>query len=275
MKLILSRKGFDTGFGGVPSPIVDGRPISFPIPTKQPTETVFADLRGEIYSQIPVLTNNKITATDYCHVDPDINESVLLRRSGWRGSLGQTSSSASHLRKQEVIPGDLFLFFGLFQNVIVANGKYKYSGPREHRIWGWLQIDEIINLGSDGSHALTNYPWLKGHPHVRPGWDNYNTLFLAKQSLELPGLSSNERGYGTFNNGLRLTAPGAQCSKWLLPDFFNPILGGTGLTYHKPDNWSHDGTVQRIGNGQEFVADITDNERAMIWIESLFSEGVR
>ena len=32
MRVILSRKGFDSGAGGVPSPIIDGRPVSMPIP---------------------------------------------------------------------------------------------------------------------------------------------------------------------------------------------------------------------------------------------------
>jgi hypothetical protein len=33
MKIIFSRKGFDTTFGGVPSPIIHGVPYSLPIPT--------------------------------------------------------------------------------------------------------------------------------------------------------------------------------------------------------------------------------------------------
>ena len=32
MKIILSRKGFDSSSGGGPSPIVDGRCLSLPIP---------------------------------------------------------------------------------------------------------------------------------------------------------------------------------------------------------------------------------------------------
>jgi hypothetical protein len=37
VKLILSRKGFDSAAGGVPSPLIDGRPVSLPIPTRQPS----------------------------------------------------------------------------------------------------------------------------------------------------------------------------------------------------------------------------------------------
>jgi hypothetical protein len=40
MKLILSRKGFDSSTGGIPSPIFpDGRMVSLPIPDKSSTLT--------------------------------------------------------------------------------------------------------------------------------------------------------------------------------------------------------------------------------------------
>ncbi len=32
MKIIISRKGFDSKYGGCPSPIIGNRPISLPIP---------------------------------------------------------------------------------------------------------------------------------------------------------------------------------------------------------------------------------------------------
>jgi hypothetical protein len=35
MKVILSRKGFDSGYGGIPSPVLpDGTMLSLPIPSK-------------------------------------------------------------------------------------------------------------------------------------------------------------------------------------------------------------------------------------------------
>ena len=40
MKLILSRKGFDSSAGKCPSPIINARPVSMPIPaTKTSTTT--------------------------------------------------------------------------------------------------------------------------------------------------------------------------------------------------------------------------------------------
>ena len=44
MKLVLSRKGFDSSAGGIPSPILpDGRLISLPIPSREDDFT-FADI---------------------------------------------------------------------------------------------------------------------------------------------------------------------------------------------------------------------------------------
>lgn len=41
LRIILSRKGFDSAGGGVPSPIVNGEPISLPIPTAKRSETTY------------------------------------------------------------------------------------------------------------------------------------------------------------------------------------------------------------------------------------------
>jgi hypothetical protein len=40
VRIIFSRKGFDSASGGCPSPIVDGMPIPLPIPTRQPIATI-------------------------------------------------------------------------------------------------------------------------------------------------------------------------------------------------------------------------------------------
>ena len=44
MKLIFSRKGLDSEAGGAPSPIVDGRPVSLPIPYDRNAATTYDDL---------------------------------------------------------------------------------------------------------------------------------------------------------------------------------------------------------------------------------------
>jgi hypothetical protein len=41
MRVIFSRKGFDSAAGKVPSPIIEGEPISLPIPTERRSETSY------------------------------------------------------------------------------------------------------------------------------------------------------------------------------------------------------------------------------------------
>jgi hypothetical protein len=71
-------------------------------------------------------------------------------------------------------------------------------GPRRHVIFGWLQVDEIVDLGPDGSSALARFPWLERHPHVRPDWSRSNAIFLAKQFLSIGG--STKPGFGVFDH---------------------------------------------------------------------------
>ena len=87
MKLILSRKGFDSAAGGCASPLIDGRPVSLPIPTRMPTPTRYRDLAGEIAGLVTDLTKGRITADHPCHLDPDLDPGALPRAPGWRGRI--------------------------------------------------------------------------------------------------------------------------------------------------------------------------------------------
>ena len=129
MKIIFSRKGFDSAAGGVPSPIVAGRPVSLPIPTKMPSPLQFADLAGDVPALVADLTKGKVAPGRNCHLDPDIDPTHCSRQSGWRGALGQDGAAQGHLAKQQVQPGDLFLFWGLFRPVDKLAGKWTTRAP--------------------------------------------------------------------------------------------------------------------------------------------------
>ena len=84
MKVILSRKGFDSQYGGMPSPILpDGTLLSLPIPSKTDMETKYRDLyygNSSYYDIIHTLNpNNKIKEEYNCHLDPDIREEIKDR----------------------------------------------------------------------------------------------------------------------------------------------------------------------------------------------------
>lgn len=83
MEVILSRKGFDSAYGGYPSPILpNGQMISLPIPSEDSVR--YSDLEvseGLIYYELMEQLNRKIKMNDSrheidketsCHLDPDM-----------------------------------------------------------------------------------------------------------------------------------------------------------------------------------------------------------
>lgn len=273
MKLVLSRKGFDSSAGGVPSPLLEGRPISLPIPTRMPTPITFGDLTEPIPTLIEQLTRGRYTRATPCHLDPDLDPRVRPRAPGWRGALGQLAAAQSHLAGQGVGVGDLFLFWGLFRPVTQIQGRWSYEGQREHRVFGWLQIGEVFSLGVDGTHAAERYPWLEEHPHTRAGWKENNTLYIAAERLMLDGRIAQRPGFGLFKTGFRLTESHAsRPSIWSVPDWLNVTRGGVGMTYHPSQRWSSSGTLEAAARGQEFVADITNRADALAWLDQLFAQ---
>jgi len=163
MKLILSRKGFDSSYGGCPSPILpDGTLLSMPIPdADEPELPLYQDLfyHGRSLEDIRrALGGRKYTPGQRCHLDPDIRP--LERReplSTWAPAFGQCGSAQGHLRNQGVGIGDIFLFFGLYrQTEITEDGGIRFlprSQPR-HIMYGYFQIGDIIT----GEDIPKRYP---------------------------------------------------------------------------------------------------------------------
>jgi Nucleotide modification associated domain 3 len=142
MRVIFSRKGFDSASGKAPSPIIEGEPISLPIPTKRRSETSYR-LAG-VGKIVEHVTNGRIGADDLCHEDP------VFFNGRW--AFGQTGAAQSHLERNGVGVGDVFLFFGLFAS---RDGR-----DRHHRIFGYLQVDEVRRLGCRASKS--DNPRLRG-----------------------------------------------------------------------------------------------------------------
>lgn len=281
MKIILSRKGFDSSYGGVASPILpDGRLISLPIPYKDPIRK-YKDIssKGESVSEIvSSLTQGKISPTCSCHLDPDLHYDSVPRTPGWRPTLGQVGAAQSHLKKQNVSVGDLFLFFGWFKET-EWNGKalvFKRKARDLHVIFGWLQIGEMHR---PSAKLLQRYSWLKEHPHCQSelDWNKNNTIYIAKEKLELPDCRHPLPGGGTFDRfrpSLQLTSKSAsKRSLWGLPQWFYPEGKESVLSYHKNlKRWSPEEsttTLQSVGKGQEFVLNTEHYPEAIDWAREL------
>ncbi|WP_171049104.1 hypothetical protein [Rhizobium sp. MHM7A] len=268
MKLIFSRKGFDSGSGGCASAILpDGSLVSLPIPDGR-SLTRYGAIDGPTGQLVEDLTNGRYQKRHPAHLDPDLEHGSIPRTEGWRGALGQTSAAASHLKSQGVTVGDVFLFFGWFRDVDLKDGKYRFAskGRNIHALFGWLQIGEVIDLSSGDRQSWQNHPWLATHPHVRRGREAGNTIYVASEQLVI-GDTAFGPGWGRVSVLeprhilTRDNAPGR--SAWSLPSWMHPDQG-SALSYHlDAARWGHAeamATLNIVGRGQEFV--LTCNNQA-------------
>jgi hypothetical protein len=287
-KLVLSRKGFDASYGGMPSPILpDGRLVPLPIPTRHDADTLQDLCTGDIDvgNLASDLSQGRWNAGTVVHLDPDLHREPRRRREGWRPALGQTGSAQSHLEQQGVNVGDVFLFFGWFREVALRDGCWRYvpRAPHLHVIFGWLEIDDVLRVVEKRSECIERYPWIIDHPHVRSPehyTDPRNTLYVARPSSSY---TDHERlGGGRFyrySPELQLTRAGSSRSLWSLPAWFMPNGDRPPLSYHgSQSRWQQDGsrvTLQTVAKGQEFVMHTSTYPEATDWIRAVIRSGVR
>lgn len=238
MKVILSRKGFDSANGGIVSPILeDGTMISFPIPS--PDANTFSELEYDGIPYTQLLHDLKYKETRYgihCHIDPDLSfDRRKDKPAGWFPAFGQINASASYLRNIGITPGDIFLFFGNFHHVArEQTGSYHYirktgdfyQDSDLQVIWGYLQVGEILSTLEQQKAA----PW---HPHSIPERTcvSTNVIFKASEHLSfapaLPGA-----GILSFDRKRVLTLYGASKGTWIK----NPVYDEDNILSNRRNN---------------------------------------
>jgi len=295
MKIIFSRKGFDSSYGGSPSPILeDGTIVSLPIPELncdgkysiryKDLKPHDVDLENLIDDLAVKTSKGKVRSKNYAHFDPDICENAYSPRiTGWRGLFGQCHAAQGHLRNQGVGIGDLFLFYGLYQRVRKVNEKYFYdkSARPIHLIWGWMQIGDIVDVAKEQSGKQPKYPWAKYHPHYH--FQNQrvnNTLYVASETLNIEALGGNKiKGYGVFEHyreELQLTDPDKdKTSYWRLPAWmYRENKESCPLTYNAKREWKLENGYARLKSftiGQEYVYSGRISQEALKWLRGLLS----
>jgi len=245
MKIIFSRKGFDSSSGGGPSPIVDGRPLSLPIPAGTASETTYGDLGLGDYAA--KASRARLGASDLCHHDP-----MFLTPCGEAPTcaFGQHSAAQTHLEGQGVGLGDVFLFFGLYAD--------EDTGEPHHRIFGYLQVEEMIALSQGVPQAMLDI----AHPHALEMHSGNDVIWYGE------GQQANRA-----SDALRLTVLGGPPSLWKRPDW----LERGGLSYHdRADRWLRGGKghkrLRSVARGQEFVADIGRRQAPRDWLAGVIAE---
>jgi hypothetical protein len=264
MRIIFSRKGFDSTAGGFASPIFpDGTLFSIPIPSScddlsysnlsfeyenDSIQSIINDITGcKIKHNKRLIPCNYSNNEQRCHHDPMVIPNLQ------RLALGQANNAESHLRKQGVDVGDIFLFYGWFRQIEKLEGRWQYSprSPDIHLIWSWMEIGEKLDARSNKSRddAIFNCPSLKAHPHLTSSLGQaylpVNSVYVSEKSALLKNLKSrcltdcaNYRGRST----------------WRLPAYFNQPQAFSFLK-----NFTADGDEVIItfkGYGQEFVLDL-------------------
>ena len=236
MKIVLSRKGFDSTAGGGPSPIVDGVPISLPIPAgKGRPGTSYAALG--LADHALRASRGRVTGEHLAHHDP------LFTADG-RCALCQCGAAQAHLENCGVGPGDLFLFFGLFRDGEAAP---------HHRIFGWMFVEEVVRSGDPGLADLEAL----GHPHAIAAHGSNDAIWRG------PGGRAS-----AAHPELKLSASDTRPSLWRVPTW----IERAGLTYHPPGpRWQGGGVLQSAARGQEFVCLAGDDADAHEWAHRMLA----
>lgn len=272
-KIVFSRKGFDSQYGGIPSVIWPNSKemLSFPIPVKSPEQGFKADelsFKGNKLSRLLMDLKYKQTKPDQnFHFDPMIQS--LLPEVPPVGAFGQSGSASGHLKKNHISKGDVFLFFGTFCECYWEGDKlmrYSMMNPF-HAIWGFLEVDSHIDIDPSQSDAedelLKSHPYLKNHPHIqnRKLYKAKNTIYIGKN-------------FGTFcyNESLRLSKNNFKKSIWELPEVFS----GIDISYIKTLAVQKDAPrvdLSTPGKGQEFVLK-NPNDGILEWLNSILQQKI-
>lgn len=277
-RIILSRKGFDSKYGGCASPILfDGTMVSLPI-WERGSGVKYGDLQtaepkldfGCLVDQLPgcnvPAARGAKRSEQQVHLDPDVRCGLHPRhsRAEWRALFGQSKNAERHLFNQGVGPNDLFLFFGWFHRIEEQlPPRFAGDADDEHVIWGWLQVERFFD-------PKTEQPqWAKHHPHsVHPR----GTIYVGRRRLTFAPKKPGGGIFPVYHGDLRLTHPAMRRERtfWRLPAFF-----AGRLTYHANAEWARDGahvTVSSAKIGQEFVFNTKGRERAVAeWLQKVFA----
>ena len=269
MKIILSRKGFDSSNGGCASPIMpDGTLLSMPIPSDDNNDVFYSDIEWNKKSYLDILQqlNPKRNYTK-CHLDPDLRNNRINPPSEWRAAFGQMGAAQGLLSNVGVEVGDIFLFFGWFRGIEETEKGYIYSrrnpenfyhGNDLQIIFGYMQVGEIIT----DQELIKKFYW---HPHSSAAHTEgkNNTIYLPSEKLSL---NPSMKGYGTldYREDRVLTMKDKGRATWNEYGFLMPEH-----VYGNKKNSAKDKGLYYSGIWQELV--VYESFGLIDWVKNLIS----
>ncbi len=288
MKVILSRKGFDSKAGGDYSPFdpKTRQYIVLPIPVGAKEKSIINPLKyeniilranslpdhsesnlRELMDKLGIKPKIKNELSYDAHFDPWLGSCPWLAEESNHhiGAFGQVGAAQSHLVNQKVGKDSIFLFFSRFKPLVNQKWEDEYFGiSYEHAkeglyfIYGWLRVEELVAAYEDNLN-------LKGHPHFTEKYfeeKHRNTIYVSHKCGYFPKLS----------NELLLTANDAQqtkqsvkwiSSRWSLKSCFYKNLTHTNDKQWTPvDDITKTCMVAPQGPGQEYVFRKDGNQQA-------------
>lgn len=276
MKVIFSRKGFDSSYGGFPSIILpeemESKMISFPIPETNPKgygkkaedikfvlkkqnlslKEIFEQLGIDEKINIPSTPARKGLNNTVFHFDPELQEVENMRS---YAAFGQSDKASSHLLSHGLDKGDVFLFFGSFKKTFFENNKITYDSAMYdiHAIWGYMIVDDIVHV-KNIDESLGKYPDITTHLHYK------NKNIENGENIIICGSR-----FGTFNydDKYRLTKLGYSKTSWELPEFFKNANISYCNTVIKPSRF------KTAAIGQEFIVTNFDDPKMKEWLINL------
>ena len=260
MKIILSRKGFDTVNGGCASPhMLDGTLLSMPIPSFDNLKYADIAVNGLTYDRLLGQLNPK-SKYQACHLDPDIRSDAWLNLPDkWEPAFGQIDSAQGQLRNQGVGAGDLFLFFGWFRKVQqTVDGGFRFipGAPNLHVVYGYLQVERVLTRQED----IKNYYW---HPHADTSRleNKNNAIYVARKTLSF---DKTKKGSGVlkFSENRVLTLKDSPMGTWKEI----PALMPKNLVSNRKNSANGSGVYYK-GIWQEMV--LKENDESAAWAMSV------
>jgi hypothetical protein len=269
-KFSLSRKGFDSSSGGIPSPIINGKYLPLPIPEAGSgcfyKDLYYMPLKKDLLSILFELGARQFSE---CHMDPNLRPSLygLKENEGWLPAFGQDSAALSHLVKgKQFGQNSVFIFFGQFRETETdRKGKLRFTPGTKpfHAIYGFMEVgDRYATENTLPKSVMRKYRW---HPHVRNRRKNYYT---PNSTLFLPAEKSAHKfkktwGLFKYDPALRLSVEGKTLRTWNLPQ----ALRSQQLSYFSNSQTQEE--IKSPGRGQEFVGEM--NEEVISWLNELIN----